>query len=291
MQTIGELMNNLATEEGLNETSLSRIKIFKASAYSPRGPLCYKQGVLFVGQGSKRVYLDDKIYEYNPENYLVLTVPIPAECETCATTQKPVLLMMVDIDVQQLNHIIIQLGDQRPPPSYAKEQQGLFLGRRSSTINETLRRLLQALQTPLESHILGEALIQELMFRLICAEGAASLYALASNNSRLSQIDRALKFIDTHYQQGIAVEQLSQLVNMSPSVFHRVFKEITASTPIQYIKKIRLSRAHSLLIGQRMRVSEAAAEVGYESSTQFSREFKRYFGNSPSDYSKTKRAE
>lgn len=112
-------------------------------------------------------------------------------------------------------------------------------------------------------------------------EDAASLIALATKNSKLSRIDKALKQIHGNYQSTIEVENLAKMVNMSPSAFHRAFKEVTASSPIQYLKKIRLSKARDLLLEHKVRVNEAAMEVGYESATQFSREFKRYFGLTP----------
>lgn len=115
-------------------------------------------------------------------------------------------------------------------------------------------------------------------------ENASSLYALAMKNTNLSKIEKALKQIHGNYQNPVAVEKLANLVNMSPSAFHRAFKDVTSSSPIQYLKKIRLNKARSLLVENGIRVNEAATEVGYESATQFSREFKRYFGHTPVDF-------
>ncbi|MBU1231727.1 MAG: AraC family transcriptional regulator, partial [Proteobacteria bacterium] len=148
-------------------------------------------------------------------------------------------------------------------------------------IKETLLRLLQALQSPLDSNVIGQGIVNELIFRIMCGENASSLYALAMKNTNLSRIDKALKLIHSNYRQSIDVDSLAALANMSPSAFHRAFKDVTLSSPIQYLKKVRLGKARSLLMEQGSRVNEAAAEVGYESTAQFSREFKRYFGNSP----------
>jgi AraC-like DNA-binding protein len=131
--------------------------------------------------------------------------------------------------------------------------------------------------------VLGKGLVYELLFRILCGENAAVLYALAMKNTNVAKIEKALKLIHSSYNSAMNVDSLSALVNMSPSAFHRAFNDVTTSSPIQYIKKIRLTRARDLLLEQRVRVSEAAIHVGYESAAQFSREFKRYFGNSPSD--------
>ncbi len=100
-------------------------------------------------------------------------------------------------------------------------------------------------------------------------------------NTNLSKIDRALRQIHENYQHAMNIDKLAGLVNMSPSAFHKAFKEVTSSSPIQYLKKIRLDKARSLLMKHGIRVNEVATEVGYESATQFSREFKRYFGKTP----------
>ncbi|MGD9212400.1 MAG: helix-turn-helix domain-containing protein, partial [Desulfobacteraceae bacterium] len=161
---------------------------------------------------------------------------------------------------------------------------GLFLSRTTPKIKNVVVRLLRAIQSPVESKVLGEGIVHELIFRIMCSENASSLYALAMKNTNLARIDKALKLIHENYQDSINVEKLADIVNMSPSSFHRAFKKVTSSSPIQYVKKIRLDKAKSLLIEQGLRVNEAATQVGYESTTQFSREFKRHFGNSPISY-------
>lgn len=284
MDSIANLMGRLAKTEGVNDTLLSGVKIFKASQHKPRQPLCYEQGVFIVGQGSKHLFLDGKAYTYDPDTYLVLSVPLPAECETHATKDKPLLSLMVDIDPGQLNKIIGQMGDHPPPPPRTSKHQGLFLARTTPEIKETITRLLYALLSPVEARVIGQGIVRELLFRIICGENAASLNALALKNTNLSRVDKALKNIHGNYRKPMDVENLAALVNMSPSAFHRAFKDVTASSPIQYLKKIRLTKAKTLLSENGIRVNEAATKVGYESATQFSREFKRYFGTSPVKY-------
>ncbi len=280
--TLADLMKRLAPREGVNQTRISQVKIFKASQYQARQPLCYKQGVIIVGQGTKRVFLGEKVYEYNPDNYLVLSVPLPAECETRATPKTPLLSMILDLDMTVIKEIISQMesgpGKSCTPPGSSK---GLYLAQTTGQIKDACLRLLQALESPVESRIMGPAVIRELTFRIICGENGAALHALAMKNTTLSRVDKALKLIHGNYNIPMDVDQLAGLVHMSPSAFHRAFKGVTASSPIQYLKKIRLDKARTLIMDQGLRVNEAATRVGYESSTQFSREFKRYFGTTP----------
>lgn len=283
MTEIATAMNRLVSVDGLHQTNLSGVQIFKASEYTPREPLCYQQGLLFVGQGAKRVYLDDRVYEYNPENYLALSVPLPVECETCATPDEPVILMSVDIELSTLRQIYHEVHEySESQPRVADLAPGLFVGKTDASIQDVLLRLLTALQSPLEASLLGPGLVRELLFRVITSDAPPPLELLVQQHTELAQIDKVLNEIHETPAKEFSVELLAKQVHMSRSTFHRCFKARTCSSPIQYIKKVRLNRAHTLLSQEACRVEETAHFVGYESATQFSREFKRYFGCAPS---------
>ncbi|MCL1144246.1 AraC family transcriptional regulator [Shewanella gaetbuli] len=288
MSEIASLMAQLAPKEGMNNTFLPGVNVFKGSQYGARGPMCYSQGVLFVGQGKKRLYLDNQTFDYDRQNALVMTVPLPVECETFASPEEPVLVMMVDINLVQLNHLVRVLDEHHKLPNDVNDsrQAGYFITPTTSDLDCSVIRLLQALQTPLEAKVMGEALVLEILYRLLDSPNAAPLFALSLSHTRLSRIEKALSFIHKNYSESIEVDGLASLVNMSPSAFHRCFKEVTASSPIQYLKKIRLTRAKELLQAQRLKVKEVATVVGYESSAQFSREFKRYFNQNPAECAK-----
>lgn len=286
MHRVAKIVEKLAVEDGYNDTELDGVGLFKASEGRGREPLCYEQGVIFVVQGAKRVYLGNSVHEYNPQNYLVLTVPIPAECETFANKAEPLLAVTIDIDtifLNQIVHIMDEYGGRIQSPA-GPLQGGLFLEEVTGEIEDILLRLVTLLQSPLESRLLGEGILKELFLRILQQDNSDILFALTMKNTNLSRINRALKHIHANFTQAMNVDELSFLVNMSPSAFHRAFNEVTASSPIQYIKKIRLNRARDLMLDRNLMVNEAAIQVGYESPTQFSREFKRYYGHSPSEY-------
>ena len=285
MDKIAELMEKLAPLDGSNATSLPGTAIYKETRHRGRQPFLYNQGVVLIGQGSKRIYLGNADYAYDPENYLVVSVPIPAECEIYASKEEPLLALIVDIDIGMLNRIISHM-DEHVDHSLLKRREkhkGIYVAVVTPEIKDVVLRLLSALQSPIDASVLGKGLVYELLFRIMCGENAAVLYALAMKNTNVAKVEKALKLIHTSYNSAMNVDSLAALVNMSPSAFHRAFNDVTASSPIQYIKKIRLNKARDLLLEQRVRVSEAAIHVGYESAAQFSREFKRYFGNSPSE--------
>lgn len=284
MIEIAQRMETLACGEGFTETPVSGVRIYRTTASSPRSPLLYQQGIIIVGQGAKRVYIGEESYTYDPDHYLVLSVPLPAECEAMASEEEPFLGLMVDIDMGMLGGII---GEMEAAADYTDVRQGnshhgLFLAKADLLFKDTVVRLLRALASPTESRVLGQALVRELIFRIMCGENATALHALAMKTTNLSRIDKALQQIHNGFETPMDVDQLAALVNMSTSAFHRAFKEVTSSSPIQYLKKVRLNKAKTLLAENGLRAGEAARMVGYESDSQFSREFKRYFGESPS---------
>ncbi|MGI2115734.1 AraC family transcriptional regulator [Shewanella frigidimarina] len=285
MNEIATLMAQLAPKEGVNTTHLAGVRMFRGSQYASRGPLCYSQGVLIVGQGKKRVYIEDQSFDYDRQHSLVMTVPLPVECETFASIEEPVLVLMVDINLVQLNYIIRLMDEHHQIPKDLNEsrQSGFFIADSTEDMDCSVIRLLQALQSPLEAKVMGEALVLELLYRLLDSPNAAPLYALSLSHTRLSRVEKALSYIHKHYGDSVEVDTLAGLVNMSPSAFHRCFKEVTSSSPIQYVKKIRLNKARELLQLQKLKVKDVSSQVGYESTAQFSREFKRYFDQSPGE--------
>ena len=277
----------LATSEGYNSTPLAGVGIYKTSQSTKREPLCYSQGIIIVVQGQKRVHFDHKAYDYNPDNYLVLTLPLPAECETIVEADKPLLALVINFDMSILNELVRIFDDHGKIIRHDSlgETKGLFVGRCTEQFSCAITRLSQCLSTKIECDIIGNGLIREIFFHILSGPQAAPLFALVSHNTHLSRIERVLKHLHSNFQARLDVEQLAAMANMSSSTFHRNFKQVTASSPIQYVKKIRLNRAKELLIDQGIKVKQAAGLVGYDSPTQFSREFSRYFGHSPRECS------
>ena len=291
MQHLIENLTALASSEGYNPTSLAGVGVYKATESSGRIPLCYSQGIIIVAQGQKRVYFDERVFEYNPDNYLVLALPVPAECETIVESGKPLLSLMIDFDMNLLNELVRVFDDHGCGHSHASQStqasqttNSLFVSKCTETFSCAVERLADCLQDPMQTSVLGKGLVREIFYHILKGPQAAPLFSLVSHNTHLSKMERVLKHLHQHYQGKLDIEQLATMANMSASSFHRNFKQVTATSPIQYVKKIRLSRARELLLDQGLKVKQAAAQVGYDSPTQFSREFTRYFGQSPSDY-------
>jgi AraC-like DNA-binding protein len=288
MQSLITQLELLAPSEGYNQTFINGVGIYKSSESAQRTPLCYSQGIIFVLQGQKRVFFDEQIYTYNPDNYLVLTVPLPAECETQLTNNGPLLSLIIDFDMSVLGELVRVFDEHGKLNNNDKmsNAKGLFVSENTDALSCTLTRLVDCLGSKLQSDIIGKGLVREVFYHVLQGPQASPLFDLVSHNTHMSKMERTLKHLHNHYDDKLDVEQLASMANMSASTFHRNFKQITASSPIQYVKKLRLSKAKDLLQDQGFKVKQAAAQVGYESATQFSREFTRYFGISPSDYAK-----
>lgn len=283
MSDLVEQVTALARREGFNRTPLKGVNVYKSSESLARAPLCYSQGIIIVVQGRKRVYLDQQAYDYNPENYLVLTLPLPAECETEIEPGKPLLSLMIDFDLGMLGELVRLFDEHQPRQSRdgLVDAKGLFVSRCTQELMGAVHRLVACLDSPLGCAALGPALVREVLYHILSGPQAAPLFALVSYNNHLARLERVLAHLHKRYSDNLDVEQLASMANMSASSFHRNFRQVTASSPKQYVKKLRLNRARELLLEPGIKVKQAAAEVGYESSTQFSREFKRYFGQSP----------
>ncbi|MBL4900689.1 MAG: AraC family transcriptional regulator [Colwellia sp.] len=283
MNEIPELMNRLSKKNCFNGTYEQGVSIYKSTENHERQPLLYKQGIIFVGQGSKRVYLSSKEYLYSSNNYLVLATSLPVECEAYATEEEPFLALFLEINMPMISQIISDMNEESDClfSDPVGQPKSLLLASATIDINDTLLRLLRVLNSSVESRILASGLVKELLFRVIQGEGGAIIRDLVFNNTNLAKINRVLKIIHEDFCKPINIDNLANIANMSTSSFHRAFKDVTTTTPIQYLKKIRLNNAKNLIIEKNIRVNQAARLVGYESTNQFSREFKKYFGCSP----------
>ena len=285
MTQLGKWMQQFDLPDGFSRSNLPSVRFFKAEQSIPRCPLVYDPGICIVAQGKKIGYLGGKSFPYDANNYLVTSVTMPFECETFATPEEPVLGIYIEIDLPLLHELIAQLGENHPSASRGDSAVPCAIGPAvlEPEMSEAVARLLKCLQSKTESRILGPGLLREILYRTLGGQQAPVLYALASHNGHFARVARALKLIQNDYAENLDVESLAQQANMSTSAFHRAFKEVTADSPLQYLKKIRLSKARDFIVQQGMKAYVAADKVGYESASQFSREFKRYFGQSPAE--------
>jgi len=276
-----ELLDSLATVEGPSPSILEGVQLIRSNRYTPPIPIIYDPCIVIVGQGRKIGYLGDQVYTYDPYNYLVLSVPLPFVCETKASPEEPLLAVSMRVDPATLGELLMEMDDERVVSGQVP--RGMYSTPLTAELIEATVRLLECLRSPADSRILGPQAIREIIYRVLCGEQGGALRAVAARHSRFSQIARVLRRIHTEYQHELNIDALAREAGMSVSSFHHNFKAVTSASPLQYLKSIRLHKARMLMVQDGLNASTAAGRVGYESASQFSREYKRHFGSTPAD--------
>jgi AraC-like DNA-binding protein len=282
---ICQLMEELThSKNGEHATALPGVRLYRRDAPTERQPVIYTAGLVIICQGSKVGYLHGQALHYDADNYLVMAAPLPLECQTFASKEEPLLVMVVDIDIALLQHIWTQLDQETLTKGLKKATDARVAEATPQTpaMQGVIERLLTHLQQPESAKILGQDLVKELYYYALMGDQAPALFALADRNSHFTRMAQTLSYIQQHLADPLTVEHLAKISGMSSPSFHRLFKKVTGDSPVQFIKKARLSSAKHLIQNHGMKTSIAAQSVGYESASQFSREFKRLFGVAPS---------
>ncbi len=293
MNEISKILSGLSlADTGATESGFEGVYYFKEIKHIPKRPMVYEPGICIVTQGRKVGYLGENRFQYDADNYLVTSLSMPFECETFGEPENPLLGIYICIDMAQLHDLIGRMGIEMEPVNGGDKSlpKGIGPAVMDKDMKDAAVRLVKCLQSETEARILGPGLVREILYRALCGAQAPVLYSLAMHSGTFSQVARALKFIQNEYAGKMDVEQLASRARMSSSAFHRAFKEVTSESPMQYLKKIRLNRARDLMVQENMKAYIAADRVGYESSSQFSREFKRYFGQTPAEMVREMRA-
>lgn len=293
MSKMSELLQSFPTiADGPSESRLNGVLLFQETKPIPRRPMVYNPGICIVVQGHKIGYLGGQRFRYDANHYLVTSVTMPFECETFASSEEPLRGLYIDIDMGQLRDLIGRMDLQTGIHNGGEKTLPLGIGPAvmDEGMLDAVTRLVKCLQSETESQILGPGLVREILFRALGGAQAPVLYALAMHSGTFSQMARVLKVMQSDYARKLDVEQLADTAHLSISAFHRAFKEITSDSPMQYLKKIRLAKARDLMVQESTKAYIAADKVGYESPSQFSREFKRHFGQSPAEMVRELRA-
>ncbi|HNB26831.1 MAG TPA: AraC family transcriptional regulator, partial [Alphaproteobacteria bacterium] len=260
---------------------LDGVRLMRANRSMPRRPVMYEPSICVVCQGRKRGFLGDEAFVYDAQHYLVLSVPLPFEGETEATPEEPFLGVSIRIDLAVAAELLLALdesgGTAAPAP------KGICATPLSDELSDAVLRLLNALTSPVEARLIGPAIVREIYFRVLTGEQGGAIRAGLTHQSQFGKIAKALRRIHTEFDGDLDVGSLAQEAGMSVPAFHVHFKAVTQNSPIQYVKATRLHKARLLMVQDGASAALAATRVGYESASQFSREFKRFFGRTPQE--------
>lgn len=258
--------------------AIPRMRISEGFAPTDPQPCLYEPVHCLVLQGAKCVLIGDQVLHYDAASYFLASIEVPATGRIItASPERPFLALSLTLDPLTLASLSLDL-----PPPEDDLRAGFAISEVTPELIDPWLRLLRLLDAPQDIPALAPLYEREILYRLLRGPQGGMLRQIASADSRLSQIRRSIAWIRTHYAKPLRVETLAELAGMSASSFHRHFKGVTAMSPLQYQKNVRLQQARRLLLAHPGAAARAAYAVGYESPSQFSREYARLFGAPPS---------
>jgi len=232
-----------------------------------------------VAQGAKRAIVGDKVFEYATGQYLVVSVDLPIAGHVAkASAEEPFLGFGMNLKPAAIATLLLETA---ASDRALAETAGLGVSNAPTDLLDAVVRMLRLLDHPHDIAVLGPMIEREILWRLLAGEQGAMVRQIGLADSRLSQISRAIRWIRVHHAKAFKVEELADLAAMSPSSFHRHFRAVTSMSPLQYQKQIRLQEARARLLAQSHDVAAVGYSVGYDSPSQFSREYSRLFGAPP----------
>jgi AraC-like DNA-binding protein len=232
-------------------------------------------------QGVKHAVLGNDVYRYDKHRFLLTTLNLPVVLQAVeASPGKPYLSLVLKLDERAIAELVMQ-SNVLPPMRESSGPRGIVLGETTTRMLEVFDRLVQLLDEPSAAPVLAPLLHKEIYYRLLSSEQGSLLWQLATVGSQGHRIGRAIEWLKTHFAQTLRVDDLAANVQMSPSRFHHHFRQFTAMSPLQFQKQLRLNEARRLMLTEHLDASTAAFRVGYESPSQFSREYRRQFGAPP----------
>ncbi|MGF1806908.1 AraC family transcriptional regulator [Aliivibrio sifiae] len=289
MKSLGELMQSYADQyefndlEGIKETAIPGVWFYRSSKGNQRQPFVYQSGIIVMGKGHKHIHIGNQPVHYGPDDYLVVGVPMPLECEAFPEDDSPLLGLTINVDSTLLHRLVNELeaANFQAPAKSNQDGFGLTSVKMADDMLESCKRLMLALHSDLDTKLLGESLLNEIVYRVLTGTEGHVLFNLAHHDGQYARVAKAMNKMHQSYADGLTVQNLAEEANMSVSAFHSAFRKVTLESPLQYLKKVRLNKAKELIQLDGRRVNEAAHSVGYTSTSQFSREFKRHFNMTP----------
>lgn len=275
----------LAPRTGYNATLLPGIRILRSETVLEDVPVLYRPGAVFVLQGAKQGFLNREVYRYDADHYLAVSVPLPFRMASQASPEQPLLAIYFDFDLHLATEIVTALEGQIGQDERVRTKS-LVSSRMMPSIADVLQRLLHALHHPQDLAILGPGLLRELHYRVLIGPQGNALTAALRGNDTTDRLVHSLTLIRERYNARLSVTELAAEAGMSVPSYHADFKSLTGTTPIQYIKALRLHEARLMVARRKGSIATIAAEVGYASPAQFSRDFKRHFHRNPSEEAK-----
>ena len=262
------------------DTAVPGLMLYRRDEPSPPMSIMYEPRICIVAQGAKRVLLGDDTYVYDPHHFLITAVDLPTVVQIIkASREKPCLGLVLKLDQREISQLMVDSN--LPPPRPQQSSRAMATGEVTLPLLAAFQRLIDLQAEPKDIPILAPIIQREIFYRLLVGDQGVRLRQMASAGSQSQQIARAIDWLKGNFTGPLRIDDLAAQVNMSTSTFHHHFRALTAMSPLQYQKWLRLYEARRLMLSENQDATTTAFQVGYESPSQFSREYSRLFGAPP----------
>lgn len=280
LSELRDLISRLTGRDGVHQTAIPRLYLIRYSkSKSPDFGVIYP-GLCVVAQGQKELLLNDEVYANCPGYHVVSSAEIPLSARVVgASAARLHLGLILHFDLPSLRSLIEEA--QLPTPPGRASHRGIYVTTTGRALLDAVLRLVRLLESTAEIPVLAPLVEREILFRLLLDESSILLHHMARANSPPQRVHVAIVWLKKHFREALSVDALARRVGMSTSSFHQWFRTITGMSPLQYQKQLRLQEARSILRNERRDIGTVSRRVGYESPSQFSREYSRLFGNPP----------
>jgi AraC-like DNA-binding protein len=277
---LAKLIERHSGQDGFHETTIPSLYIIRLSSVTEPVHRVYKPSLCFIAQGLKEVLLAQELFEYGPADYLISSMDLPVIGHVIkASSDSPYLSLRLEFTPNQILEVLKDAQIQITPQENTK--RAMFVGDMELSIMDAIMRLARLLDNPKDIPFLAPIYTKEILYRLVQGQYGVTLAQIAMEGSSTYRIREAIEHIIHNVDKPLRIEELAELTSMGISTFHRHFKEVTAMSPIQFQKHLRLQEARRLLLSESADAADVAFRIGYESASQFSREYSRMFGSPP----------
>ncbi|MCL6548199.1 MAG: AraC family transcriptional regulator [Alicyclobacillus sp.] len=281
LERIRAVINKVLQEDGVHHTAVPGLSLYRWSETSSPRHGVYRPSLCVVVQGEKQVWFGERILTYNPATYLISSIHVPAQSRvSVASSTHPYLALRIEFDPQEWVGLLAP-GDEMNRNHATEPEAGLWVARTEEHLLDAVARYVDLVEHPEDVPYLAPLWRREMVYRVIRGEGGRRWARLLAADGHVDPVHRAVRYLADHYRDHVRIDDLAALANMSPSTLHRHFKALTHMTPVQYQKRLRLLEARGLLLAGAPSVTDAALAVGYESVSQFTRDYARLFGLPP----------
>lgn len=280
IETLGKSIAKWTAKSDRVETAIPGLVLARRREPSQPLSFMFEPSICVIAQGAKRVQLGGDAYVYDAKRYLISSVDLPTFLQVIrASLEKPYLGLVLKIDKRGISQLMVD--SHLLPPRPQRSDRGIATGEMTMPLLAAFQRLVDLLDEPTDIPVLAPMIEREIYYRLLGGEQGTRLRQIASAGSQSQQIARAIGWLKRHFSQTLRIDTLAVQANMSTSTFYHHFRQVTAMSPLQYQKWLRLNEARRLMLTGDHNTATAAFKVGYESPSQFSREYRRLFGAPP----------